>query len=161
MNANEIVRALRLCGETTTCITERAGCPYQENTDDCKNELLFDAADLIESLQAQLAEYDALAAEYGIDGKTMLTLAKSQIRTAQDNVELMEQLEESQRRADKAVEDLTKLATKPIVPCQSCAKTCLFPASLAPECQPPTWCREWQWRGQEAGEGGHAETEKA
>lgn len=23
-----------------------------------------------------------------------------------------------------------------------------FPASLAPEFQPPTWCREWQWRGE-------------
>lgn len=57
-------------------------------------------------LQAQLDEYDEIAAEYGIDGKTMLTLAKSQTRTAQDNVELMEQLEESQRRADAAVEDI-------------------------------------------------------
>jgi hypothetical protein len=60
------------------------------------------AADLIESLQAQLAEYEALAAEYGIDGKTMLTLAKSQIRTAQDNIKLREQLAASQRRADAA-----------------------------------------------------------
>lgn len=62
-------------------------------------------------------------------------------------------LAKSQRREKSAVEDLTKLATKPITPCHSCSKTCLFPASLAPELQPATWCRDWQWRGpQEAGE---------
>ena len=60
---------------------------------------------------------------------------------------LTAQLSESQRREKAAVGDLTKLATKPITPCHSCAKTCVFPASLAPECQPPTWCMEWKWRG--------------
>ena len=60
---------------------------------------------------------------------------------------LQAQLAASQRREKAAVGDLTRLATKPITPCHSCAKTCVFPASLAPECQPPTWCREWQWRG--------------
>ena len=43
---------------------------------DCITRMKRDAADLIESLQAQLAKYDEVAAEYGIDGKTMLTLAK-------------------------------------------------------------------------------------
>ncbi len=76
-------------------------------------------------------------------------------RAAADLIEsLQAELAASRCRADAAVEDLTKLATKPITPCHSCAKTCVFPASLAPECQPQTWCREWQWRGpQEAGEG--------
>lgn len=55
MNADEIVKALRLCGETTDCVVERIGCPYYENTDDCKDELLFDAADLIEA-QLELQE---------------------------------------------------------------------------------------------------------
>lgn len=36
MKFDEIVKALRLCGETTECISERIGCPYCENTDDCK-----------------------------------------------------------------------------------------------------------------------------
>jgi uncharacterized paraquat-inducible protein A len=69
-------------------------------------------ADLIDALQAQLAEYEALAAEYGIDGQTMLTLAKSQIATAADNVKLMEQLTASQRREKAARNEL----------CQKCGR---------------------------------------
>ena len=34
----------------------------------------------VSELEKQLAKYDEIAAEYGIDGKTMLTLAKSQIK---------------------------------------------------------------------------------
>ena len=66
---------------------------------------------------------------------------------------LTAQLTESQRREKAAVEDLKKLATKSITPCHSCAETCLFPASLAPEYQPPAWCREWKWRGPQAEKG--------
>jgi hypothetical protein len=62
MNADEIVKALRLCGETTDCVVERIGCPYYENTDDCKDELLFDAADLIEA-QLELQELAKAKAE--------------------------------------------------------------------------------------------------
>jgi DNA-directed RNA polymerase subunit RPC12/RpoP len=54
MKFDEIVKALRLCGETTECISERIGCPYCENTDDCKRELLFDAADIIEAQQQEI-----------------------------------------------------------------------------------------------------------
>jgi len=54
MKFDEIVKALRLCGETTECISERIGCPYCENTDDCKKELLFDAADIIEAQQQEI-----------------------------------------------------------------------------------------------------------
>jgi len=72
--------------------------------------MLEGAADMLDSLQAQLFEYDAFAAEYGIDGKTMLTLAKSQIRTAQDNVKLQEQLADSQRRERAAVEAINRMA---------------------------------------------------
>lgn len=56
------------------------------------DRMMDKSADLIESLQAELAKYDEVAAEYGIDGKTMLTLAKSQIKTARDNIKLREQL---------------------------------------------------------------------
>ena len=60
MNHNEIVKALRLCGETSNCEVERVDCPYCENTDDCKNELMFDAADLIESLRYDIGEAKAV-----------------------------------------------------------------------------------------------------
>ena len=46
----------------------------------------------VSELEKQLAEYDKIAAEYGIDGKTMLTLAKSQIETAKENIVLQEHL---------------------------------------------------------------------
>jgi hypothetical protein len=92
MNADEIVRALRWLAKDTESIFAA--------------ENLNDAAALIESLQAQLAKYDEVAAEYGIDGKTMLTLAKSQIRTAQDNIKLREQLTASQRREKEARNEL-------------------------------------------------------
>ena len=78
MKADKIVRALR----------DAEG----NNELDCEiselRPLLLKAADLIESMQAQLAKYDEIAAEYGIDGKTMLTLAKSQIETALDNAKI-------------------------------------------------------------------------
>ena len=60
----------------------------------------------VSELEKQLAKYDEIAAEYGIDGKTMLTLAKSQIEIAKENIVLREVLEESQRREKAAVEDL-------------------------------------------------------
>jgi len=56
-------------------------------------------ADLVVDALRQKREVDALAAEYGIDTKTMLTLAKSQIKTTQSNIELSEKLE-------AAIEDL-------------------------------------------------------
>ena len=95
MNADEIVRGLR-----ESCTGNELAPPMVTNRE------LTEAADLIESLQAQLAEYDEIAAEYGIDGKTMLTLAKSQIKTAQDNIKLQEQLTASQRRAQYARNEL-------------------------------------------------------
>lgn len=96
MNTDEIVRALR----------DAEG----NNELDCEiselRPLLLKAANLIESMQARLVEYDEVAAEYGLDGETMLTLAKSQIRTAQDNIKLREQLAASQCRAQDARNEL-------------------------------------------------------
>ena len=109
MNAKEIVRALETEVLCENCPHNESNCP----DDGCyyimaaalidKLQALAEngqsAIDtnmrlvkVVESLQAQLAKYDKVAAEYGIDGKTMLTLAKSQTRTARDNVELQEQL---------------------------------------------------------------------
>jgi hypothetical protein len=56
-------------------------------------------ADLVVDALRQKREVDALASEYGIDAKTMLTLAKSQIQTTRSNIELSEKLE-------AAIEDL-------------------------------------------------------
>lgn len=50
-------------------------------------------ADLIVDALRQKREVDAFAAEYGINAKTMLTLAKSQIQTTKSNIELSEKLE--------------------------------------------------------------------
>lgn len=91
MNADEVVKKLRRAERY--CLNEYSKMAGQ-------------AAALIESLTAQLAEYDEIAAEYGIDGKTMLTLAKSQLKTAQDNIKLQEQLAASQRRAQDARNEL-------------------------------------------------------
>jgi len=115
----------------------------------------------IKRLQAQLAKYDEVAAEYGIDGKTMLTLAKSQIKTAQDNVELMEQLEESQRRADAAVEDMKNIvdAVREAHCDGTCCFACKYDADFSigesgnylNEC--PGFDRDdcFEWRGPQAG----------
>ena len=52
-------------------------------------------ADLVVDALRQKRETDALAAEYGIDAKTMLALAKSQIQTTKSNIELSEKLEDT------------------------------------------------------------------
>ena len=56
-------------------------------------------ADLVVDALRRKREVDALAAEYGIDAKTMLALARSQIKTIRSNIELSEKLE-------AAIEDL-------------------------------------------------------
>lgn len=42
-------------------------------------------------LQKEQSEYQEMAASYGIDAKTMCTLAKSQIKTCADNIRLREE----------------------------------------------------------------------
>ena len=56
-------------------------------------------ADLVVDALRQKREVDALAAEYGINAKTMLALARSQIQTTKFNIELSQELED-------AIEDL-------------------------------------------------------
>ena len=104
------------------------------------------AADALAAVTAQLTDYHHM--EQLVDGK----MAENQ-RLRKINEKLQSQFAASQRREKAAVEDLKKLATKSITPCHSCAETCLFPASLAPEYQPPAWCREWKWRGPQAEKG--------
>ncbi len=73
-----------------------------EDCSSCKS-CMEEAADAIEELQARLSEIDAFAAEYGIDGKTMLALAKSQIRTTQDNIKLTEAVERLTQERDATI----------------------------------------------------------
>ena len=51
-------------------------------------------ADLVVDALRQKHEVDALASEYGIDAKTMLALARSQIETTKFNIELSQKLED-------------------------------------------------------------------
>lgn len=50
-------------------------------------------ADLVVDALRQKREVDAFASEYGINAKTMLALAKSQIKTTKSNIEISEKLE--------------------------------------------------------------------
>ena len=67
--------------------TEWAMVHYDGNNDEPYADLVVDAL-------RQKREVDALAAEYGIDTKTMLTLARSQIQTTKSNIELSEKLKD-------------------------------------------------------------------
>ena len=59
-------------------------------------------ADLVVDALRQKREVDALAAEYGIDAKTMLTLARSQIQTTKSNIKLMEENDQLRAEVDNA-----------------------------------------------------------
>ena len=63
----------------------------------------------VSELEKQLAKYDEIAAEYGIDGKTMLTLAKSQIETAKENIVLREHLKAEREKGCWACRDAKRI----------------------------------------------------
>jgi hypothetical protein len=93
------------------------------------------AANVIESL---LAENERIRSNcYPRDGVEAIIRERDAYRA---------QLAKSQRRERAAVEDLTKLARKPITPCHSCSKSCVAPASLAKEYE-IKWCKDWEWHG--------------
>ena len=91
LNAEQIARALRCNGNCSVC-NFNSDCAYQRDDFDIK--LKFESSMLIESQQAELKSFRDAAAEYGIDAKTMLTLAKSQIKTARENASMTAQLSE-------------------------------------------------------------------
>ena len=100
----------------------------------------------VSELEKQLAKYDEIAAEYGIDGKTMLTLAKSQIKTAKENIALQTQLSASQRREQAAVEDIYKMTDGECDVCKHYnpdKNTCAKPFVPRDEC--------FEWRGAKGG----------
>ena len=107
----------------------------------------------VSELEKQLAKYDEIAAEYGIDGKTMLTLAKSQIETAKENIVLREALEESQRREKAAVEDLIHT----ICNCKF-SKCCDMAHATSPKHDTCFTCSLWEWRGPQDEKGDDRET---
>lgn len=53
-----------------------------------------DLQDKCKALEAEVQIYRDAASLYGIDALTMLTLAKSQIKTCADNIRLMEKMQE-------------------------------------------------------------------
>ena len=78
----DLIKALRCCD--AHCET----CQFGDKERAYTCTVTGSAADAIEALQAELQPFQEAAAEYGIDAKTMLTLAKSQIATAQENISL-------------------------------------------------------------------------
>lgn len=72
-------------------------------------------AKLTEKLIAEITDYRAIAADYGIDGKTMLTLAKSQIETAKENAKLTERLKAAVEDWKTAVENANSMLA-----CEAC-----------------------------------------
>lgn len=57
------------------------------------NETVENLKERCEQLTEEVQTYHAAAALYGIDPMTMLTLAKSQIKTCADNIRLVEKME--------------------------------------------------------------------
>jgi len=110
MNAEDIIKALRLCGETSECVVERIDCPYCENTDSCSDELLFDAADLIESLQEELANLNTIMAAEGFSNlatmiakyKTVMLAANETSIEQDERIEQLESLLAEYRRRERA-----------------------------------------------------------
>jgi len=101
-------------------------------------------ADLVVDALRQKREVDALAKEYGIDTKTMLTLAKSQIKTTKDNIELSEKLK-------AAIKDLHTLADK-TGECYGCAfynheTTNCESEEYKITCDTTPENNKWKWRG--------------
>lgn len=114
MNANEIVRALR-----NTC----NGC---NPTPCCEFEVLGpEAAELIESLQAQLAEKTKEAEGWHIlrldADRIREGMMQKEMRLIGDNMRLEKQLTASQRREQAAVEDLKDALYDPLtIDCGYC-----------------------------------------
>lgn len=59
-------------------------------------------------LEAEVQTYRAAAALYGIDPMTMLTLAKSQIKTSANNIRIVEKMQEVLSIFDTIPSDLTE-----------------------------------------------------
>lgn len=139
MNPYEIIRALR--ENADWCGANKYEIPL------CMGDNQREAANLIESLQAQLADYHHMSELVG--GK----MEENQ-RLRRINENLQSQLADSQRRGRAAVEDIEHAARYNCGICGVCAHYAKFwkdgGCNLENNGEP---CK-WQWRGpQEAGEG--------
>ena len=85
---------------------------YNCNFATSKHAHKLNCADLVIEALRQKREVDALASEYGIDAKTMLALARSQIETAKANVLLQEHLSEYNDQLFDLAQDYITLRTK-------------------------------------------------
>ncbi len=137
-NADETVRALRLCAddEPANCIN----CPGDSDVSSrtCSNKLMANAAGLIESMQTQLADYHHISEL--VDGK----MAENQ-RLRRINENLQEQLSASRHRERAAVEDLETAES-----CITCEHDWDCEYSNSNGCS----IANYKWRGpQEAGKG--------
>ena len=92
MNADEVVRAFRICAKHGYC----DNCPAYQLDGDCLAPVMIRAADLIESLQAQLAK-----------AQSDLDIANGRLDGMTEGVgQLRGMLAEAERRERAAVEDL-------------------------------------------------------
>lgn len=132
-NADEIVRALRENAEW--CDANEYEVPI------CMGDNQREAADLIESLQAQIAAERVKFAElqrYNVDCTKQFGMVQM------DKVNLQNLLTESQRRERAAVEDLELNAA---CPCRVCKNSKCYRRNGRENCK-------FEWRGpQEAGKG--------
>ena len=78
-NAADAIEALQ-----ADCNQARLDCAIAERNHMNTLERFLEAQERIDELQSELKPFQEAAAEYGIDAKTMLTLAKSQIATAEE-----------------------------------------------------------------------------
>lgn len=97
MTPDEIVRALRCCGNTDTKRPDCEHCPANGHM--CVKHMLEGAADLIESLQADLRHEEKVSHGQMEQNK--------RLRKMMDK--LQANLAESQRRERTAVEDIEKM----------------------------------------------------
>ena len=137
MNADDIVRCLRTCAMLfhASC---NDSCPLYKDKS-CIATLNGSAADLIESLQADLAVYKKYGEPH--EWRDAKADAAKIARLLEDNKTLMAELAESQRREQVAVKDLRQTA----IFGNSCS-FCIHGRNLA-FCPHGNKEKCWEWRG--------------
>lgn len=75
---------------------------------DACNETILNMGVKIAALESEVQTYRNAARLYGIDPATMLTLAKSQVKTCADNIRLIEKMQEVFELFRYVPEDLTE-----------------------------------------------------
>lgn len=75
---------------------------------DACNETILNMGVKIAALESEVQTYRNAARLYGIDPVTMLTLAKSQVKTCADNIRLIEKMQEVFELFRYVPEDLTE-----------------------------------------------------